>query len=252
LVYFYEKYTDQLHQYYAPKPSRSIISPTYCTSNGYVVFIPDIDYEDGYPGLSAYESVVSGTLDLIARGFIDRDRIGIQGQSWGGYQVAWLITRTNLFKAAMAGAPVSNMTSAYGGIRWESGMVRQFQYEEGQSRIGASLWDRPDLYIENSPLFRADKIETPLLIMANDADGAVPWYQGIELFTALRRLQKPCWLLNYNGDEHNLAKRGNMKDLDIRMMQFFDHYLKGKPAPEWMTKGLPAIDKGRKTGYNID
>lgn len=252
LVYFYEKYTDQLHQYYAPKPSRSIISPTYCTSNGYVVFIPNIDYEDGYPGQSAYESVVSGTLDLIARGFIDRDRIGIQGQSWGGYQVAWLITRTNLYKAAMAGAPVSNMTSAYGGIRWESGMVRQFQYEEGQSRIGASLWDRPDLYIENSPLFRADKIETPLLIMANDADGAVPWYQGIELFTALRRLQKPCWLLNYNGDEHNLAKRGNMKDLDIRMMQFFDHYLKGKPAPEWMTKGLPAIDKGRKKGYNID
>lgn len=137
------------------------------------------------------------------------------------------------------------MTSAYGGIRWESGMVRQFQYETGQSRIGATLWERPELYIENSPLFRADRVETPLLIMSNDGDGAVPWYQGIELFTALRRLQKPVWLLNYNGDEHNLKQRANMKDLDRRMMQFFDHYLKDEPAPEWMKTGVPALKKGK-------
>jgi dipeptidyl aminopeptidase/acylaminoacyl peptidase len=245
LVYFYEKYTDQLHQHYAPRPSRSIISPTYCASNGYVVFIPDINYTDGYPGQSSYESVVSGTLSLISEGYIDKDKIGIQGQSWGGYQVAWLITRTNLFKAAMAGAPVSNMTSAYGGIRWESGMVRQFQYESGQSRIGANLWERPDLYIENSPLFRADKIETPLLIMSNDGDGAVPWYQGIELFTSMRRLQKPVWMLNYNNDEHNLKQRANMMDLDRRMMQFFDHYLKDGTAPEWLKTGVPALEKGK-------
>jgi dipeptidyl aminopeptidase/acylaminoacyl peptidase len=244
LVYFYEKYSDQLHQHYVPKPSRSIISPTYCISNEYVVFIPDINYSNGYPGQSAYHAVVSGTLALISEGFIDKEKIGIQGQSWGGYQVAWLVTRTNLFKAAMAGAPVSNMTSAYGGIRWESGVVRQFQYEAGQSRIGANLWERPDLYIENSPLFRVDKVETPLLIMANDGDGAVPWYQGIELFTALRRLQKPVWMLNYNGDEHNLKQRANMQDLDRRMMQFFDHFLKGEPAPEWMKVGVPALRKG--------
>lgn len=245
LIYFYEKYSDDIHQHYVPKPSRSIISPTYCTSNGYVVFIPDITYTDGYPGQSAYHSVVSGALSLVNEGFIDKDRMGIQGQSWGGYQVAWLVTRTNLFKAAMAGAPVSNMTSAYGGIRWESGMVRQFQYETGQSRIGATLWERPDLYIENSPLFRADMVETPLLIMSNDGDGAVPWYQGIEFFTALRRLQKPVWLLNYNGDEHNLKQRANMKDLDLRMMQFFDHYLKDAPAPEWLKSGVPALKKGK-------
>ncbi len=245
LIYFYEKYSDNIHQHYAPKPSRSIISPTYCISNGYVVFIPDINYTDGYPGQSSYESVVSGALSLASENFIDKVKMGIQGQSWGGYQVAWLITRTKLFKAAMAGAPVSNMTSAYGGIRWESGMVRQFQYEAGQSRIGANLWERPDLYIENSPLFRVDRVETPLLIMANDGDGAVPWYQGIELFTALRRLQKPTWMLNYNGDEHNLMQRANMKDLDMRMMQFFDHYLKDAPAPEWIKSGVPALKKGK-------
>ncbi len=250
LIYFYEKYADKLHQHYVPKPSRSIISPTYCSSNGYLVFIPDISYRDGFPGQSALDAIVSGTRAIASRGYVDTSRMGLQGQSWGGYQTAWLVTRTNkMFKAAMAGAPVSNMTSAYGGIRWESGVVRQFQYEEGQSRIGATLWERPDLYIENSPLFKADKIETPLLIMSNDGDGAVPWYQGIELFTALRRLGKPVWLLNYNGDEHNLSRRANMKDLDIRMMQFFDHYLKDAPAPEWMIKGIPAIDKGKKTGF---
>lgn len=250
LVYFYEKYSDQLHQHYVPKPSRSIISPTYCSSNGYLVFIPDIIYHDGYPGQSALDAILSGTRAMAELGFVDTTRMGLQGQSWGGYQTAWLVTRTNKFRAAMAGAPVSNMTSAYGGIRWESGMVRAFQYEEGQSRIGATLWERPDLYIENSPLFGADKVETPLLIMSNDGDGAVPWYQGIELYSALRRLGKPVWLLNYNGDEHNLARRANMKDLDIRMMQFFDYYLKDAPAPEWLINGLPAIDKGKKTGFD--
>ena len=250
LVYFYEKYSDQLHQHYVPKPSRSIISPTYCSSNGYLVFIPDIRYHDGYPGQSALDAIISGTNAITELGFVDSTRMGLQGQSWGGYQTAWLVTRTNKFRAAMAGAPVSNMTSAYGGIRWESGMVRAFQYEEGQSRIGATLWERPDLYLENSPLFGADKVETPLLIMSNDGDGAVPWYQGIELYSALRRLGKPAWLLNYNGDEHNLARRANMKDLDTRMMQFFDYYLKDAPAPQWLINGLPALDKGKKTGFD--
>ena len=126
-----------------------------------------------------------------------------------------------------------------------------FQYEETQSRIGGSLWERPDLYLENSPLFRADRINTPLLIMHNDHDGAVPWYQGIELFTALRRLEKPAWMLVYNGENHNLNNWADRKDLSIRMMQFFDHYLKGSPAPDWMTRGIPATRKGKDLGYGF-
>jgi dipeptidyl aminopeptidase/acylaminoacyl peptidase len=143
------------------------------------------------------------------------------------------------------------MTSAYGGIRWESGMSRMFQYEHTQSRIGGTLWEKPMHYIENSPLFRAPDIQTPLLMMANDNDGAVPWYQGIELFTALRRLDKPVWMLSYNGEPHNLKGESwaNRMDLDKRMFQFFNHYLKGDPMPEWMDKGLPAILKGKETGY---
>ncbi|MFN8206540.1 MAG: prolyl oligopeptidase family serine peptidase [Bacteroidales bacterium] len=250
LVYFYERNSDLLYSWSNPSPSRSTINRPYCVSNGYVVFVPDITYETGYPGRSAYDAVVSGTMAMLAQfPFIDKTRLGMNGQSWGGYQVAWLVTRTDLFKCAIAGAPVSNMTSAYGGIRWESGKSRMFQYEEAQSRIGGTLWDKPLLYLENSPLFSVNTIHTPLLIMHNDADGAVPWYQGIELYMALRRLQKPCWMLSYNNEQHNLTRRANMMDLSIRMMQFYDHYLQDKPMPEWMSKGIPAMDKGKNKGY---
>lgn len=252
IIYYYEKNSEGLYRHSAPKPSQSTINRTFYCSNGYLVFIPDITYKIGYPGQSAYDAIVSGVYHLAnTRPYVDLKKVGLQGQSWGGYQTAWLITRTDLFAAAMAGAPVSNMTSAYGGIRWETGVSRMFQYEHTQSRIGATLWEKPMHYIENSPLFRAPDIHTPLLMMANDNDGAVPWYQGIELFTALRRLDKPVWMLSYNGEPHNLKGESwaNRMDLDKRMFQFFNHYLKGNPMPEWMDKGLPAIMKGKKTGY---
>lgn len=252
LIYFYERMSSGLHRHYIPSPSRSTINFPWCVSNGYVVFVPDIKYKNGYPGESAFNCVISGTEAMSDQfSFIDKDHMGIQGQSWGGYQVAYLVTRTNIYAAAMAGAPVSNMTSAYGGIRWESGMSRMWQYEESQSRIGTTLWDKTELFIENSPLFYVPEIQTPLLIMHNDNDGAVPWYQGIELFTALRRMNKPAWMLVYNNEEHNLEKWPNRIDLSIRMMQFFDHYLKEAPEPEWMSEGIPAIRKGVKNGYNL-
>lgn len=244
VVYFYEQLSDNLHAYVAPA-GRNVINPTVYASNGYLVFEPDIHYTEGYPGASALKSIVPGVQALIRRGFVDPNAVGIQGQSWGGYQAAYIITRTPLFRAAMAGAPVANMTSAYGGIRWQTGLARAFQYETGQSRIGGSLWERPWHYIENSPLFSADRITTPLLIMHNDSDGAVPWYQGIEMFVAMRRLGKEVYLINYNGDEHNPTKRANQIDVSVRMMQFFDHHLRGRPAPEWMVRGIPFLQKGR-------
>ena len=251
VFYFYEKNADGIYSYKQPAPSASTINIPYFVSNGYLVFDPNIYYKTGQPGESAYNSVVSAAKYLGKFSWVDSTRMGIQGQSWGGYQVAYLVTRTNMFKAAGAGAPVSNMTSAYGGIRWGTGIVRQFQYEKTQSRIGATLWQRPDLYLKNSPLFAADKINTPLLIMHNDADGAVPWYQGIELFSALRRLGKKVWMLQYNGEDHNLVERRNRKDLSIRLSQFFDYYLKSAKAPEWLLHGVPAVDKGRNWGLEI-
>ena len=252
IVYFYERNSDNLHQYHTPAAGRSIINFSFYVSRGYLIFIPDIPYRTGYPGQSAANAVLPGVQHLIKQGFVDEKAIGTQGHSWGGYQVAYLVTQTNLFACAESGAPVSNMTSAYGGIRWGSGMSRMFQYEKTQSRIGAPLWEARQRYIENSPLFYADKITTPLLILHNDQDGAVPWYQGIELFVAMRRLSKPAWLLNYNGDPHWVMSRENRLDFATRMQQFFDHYLKGAPAPVWMTKGVPAVDKGKKFGLELD
>ena len=252
MIYFYEKNAETLYSYRAPSPSRSTVNIPMYVSNGYAVFIPDIVYKDGHPGESAYNCICSGAEAMCDQfDFLDRDRMAIQGQSWGGYQVAYLVTRTGMFKAGGAGAPVGNMTSAYGGIRWESGVVRAMQYEHGQSRIGKSLWDEGglELYIENSPIFHADKVTTPVLIMSNDADGAVPWYQGIEFFSDLRRLGKPAWLLQYNDEAHNLVERRNCKDLSIRLQQFFDHYLKGAPMPVWMKYGVPTHRKGQEFGF---
>lgn len=251
IVYFYEKNADQLHAYKSPFPSASVINFSEYVSNGYVIFVPDIVYKEGNPGKSAFNCIVSGTKSIVEKGFINEKKIGLQGQSWGGYQTAFLITQTDMYAAAMAGAPVTNMTSAYGGIRWESGLSRAFQYEKGQSRIGKTLWEDREAYIRNSPLFFADKVKTPLLMMNNDADGAVPWYQGIEFYIALRRMEKPVWLLNYNNEAHNLTKRPNKVDLSRRMLQFFNCYLKDEPMPQWMKEGVPAIQKTKLTGYEL-
>lgn len=251
IVYFYEKLSDGLNRYIAPAPTPSRLNISYFVSNGYLVFAPDISYEDGHPGQSAVEFINSGVEYLKKNSWVNSKKIGIQGQSWGGYQVSYLITQNNLYAAAWAGAPVVNMTSAYGGIRWSSGMNRQFQYEKSQSRIGKTLWEAPELYLENSPLFHLDKVTTPVVIMSNDKDGAVPWYQGIEMFTALRRLDKKVWLLNYNNDDHNLTKRQNKKDIQIREQQFFDYYLKDAKAPVWMTRGIPSTLKGKDWGFEL-
>lgn len=252
IFYFYERNSDGLYTYKTPSPSASIINISYFVSNGYLVFDPNIYYKKGEPGEAAYNSVVSAAQMLAKNKWVNSKKMAIQGQSWGGYQVAYLVTRTNMFAAAGAGAPVANMTSAYGGIRWGSGMNRQFQYEKTQSRIGATLWERPDLYIKNSPLFTADKVNTPLLLMHNDEDGAVPWYQSIEYFTALKRLGKKVWLLQYNGEDHNLVQRKNRKDLSRRLSDFFDYYLKDAPPAKWIIKGVPAVDKGRDWGFEVE
>ncbi len=251
LVNFYERSSDGLHNHRAPSPGRSSINYSFYTSRGYIIFNPDIVYRDGYPGESAYNAVIPGITSLIDKGFIDKDKIGAQGHSWGGYQVAHLATKTDIFAAIESGAPVVNMISAYGGIRWDSGLSRQFQYEHTQSRIGGTPWEYPMRYIENSPIYNMDKVNTPILIMHNDKDGHVPWYQGIEYFTALRRLGKPTWLLNYNGARHWPLKMQNRKDFNIRMAQFFDYYLKDTAKPTWMERGVPAIEKGIKQGYEL-
>src|SRR5689334_10160728 len=245
IVYIYEKLSQGVHQFRNPGPGTSI-NPTYYVSNGYLVFMPDIVYTIGYPGPSALKCVLPGVQAVVDKGYVNENAIGIQGHSWGGYQIAYMVTQTNRFKAAAPGALVANMTSAYSGIRWGTGLPRQFQYERSQSRIGGSLWDYPLRYLDNSPIFRADKVETPLLMIHNDEDDAVPWYQGIEFFLALRRLGKEAYMFTYNGEKHGLRKRINQKDYTRRLQEFFDHFLKGAPAPEWMEKGIPYLQREKE------
>ena len=191
-------------------------------------------------------SVVPAVQKALSLGFVDPNRVGIQGHSWGGYQITYLVTRTNLFRAAQAGASVSNMVSAYGGIRYGTGISRAFQYERTQSRIGVPPWERPQLYQENSPIFLVDRVQTPYLTLHNDADGAVPWTQAIEFFTALRRLGKEAYLFNYNGEDHGLSKRENQKHWTVHMAEFFDHYLLGAARPAWMDAPVPYLERGTR------
>ena len=245
VVYIYERLSQGLHQFRNPGPGTSI-NPTYYVSNGYLVYMPDIVYTIGYPGQSAMKCVLPGIQAVVDKGFVNEKAIGIQGHSWGGYQIAYMVTQTNRFRAAAPGALVANMTSAYSGIRWGTGLPRQFQYERSQSRIGGSLWEYPLRFLENSPIFRADRVETPLLMIHNDEDDAVPWYQGIEYFLALRRLGKEAYMFSYNGEKHGLRKRINQKDYTRRLQEFFDHFLKGAPAPEWMEKGIPFLQREKE------
>ena len=249
MVNFYERNSETLYNYRMPEPHRSTIDYHLYNSNEYVIFNPDIRYVDGYPGESCYNCLMPGITMMIAKGYINEKGIGAQGHSWGGYQVAYLATRTNLFSAIESGAPVVNMFSAYGGIRWGSGMARSFQYEHTQSRLGATPWSSPLRYLENSPLFTMDKVQTPILIMHNDADGHVPWYQGIEYFVAMKRLGKPCWLLNYTGEPHWPMHMANRIDFQRRMFQFFNHYLKKEKMPKWMSEGVPAVEQPFELGY---
>jgi dipeptidyl aminopeptidase/acylaminoacyl peptidase len=244
MVYIYEKLTDRVNRYVEPRPGHSI-NITYYVSNGYLVLTPDIVYTVGYPGQSALKCVLPAIQAVVDKGIVDENAIGIQGHSWGGYQIAYMVTQTKRFRAVAAGAPVADMISAYDGIRWGTGLPRQFQYERTQSRIGGSIWQYPTRFIENSPIFWADRVQTPVMLLHNDADDAVPWYQGIEFYLALRRLGKEVYLFVYNGEPHGLRRRADQKDYTIRLQEYFDHYLKGAPAPDWMVKGVPYIEKDK-------
>lgn len=252
IVNFYERSSDGLYRHRAPEPHRSTINYSYYANKGYVIFNPDVAYEIGDPGASAYNAVVSGVEALSKNQYVDQTRIGVQGHSWGGYQIAHLLNKTDVFKCAESGAPVVNMVSAYGGIRWGSGMSRMFQYEKTQSRLGKTLWEDPETYLRNSPIFDLDKTNTPVLILHNDNDSAVPWYQGIEYYMALRRLGKPAWFLNYNGEPHWPLKWHNRLDFNKRMEQFFAHYLLDQPMPKWMKNGVGIKDKGINQGFEIE
>lgn len=241
IVYYYEKMSQSLHQYSSPDYPGGAWHPNVYTSNGYAVFMPDIVYTLDDPGMSAVWCVLPAVKAAIQTGVIDENAIGIQGHSWGGYQTCFLATQTNMFKAAAAGAPLTNLVSMYDLIYWNAGIGNMPIFESSQGRFRGGPWENWDAYLRNSPVYHVKKVTTPILLMHNDKDGAVDFTQGIEFYSALRRLKKPVILLQYIGENHGLMKTENRKDYAVRMMEFFDHHLKGKTAPAWMKDGIEKL-----------
>ena len=251
IFHYYEKKSDRLNVYLKPGYAINEINIPWFVSKGYLVFTPDIYYKIGHAGESAFNSVVSAAKYLSKFPWIDTLKMGLQGHSFGGYETNYIITHSNIFCAAISAAGISDMISSSGGLS-HGGISRQPLYESGQNRMGVLVWRRSDLYFENSPIFNVDKVSTPLLIMHNKNDDAVPFAQGVELFTALRRLGKKVWMLQYDEERHTLHGKKQILDYTIRMTQFFDHYLKEAPAPKWMTRGIPVSMKGVDDGLDLD
>jgi len=242
ITYIYERLTDDLNTYTMPGfPSGGFNKALY-TSNGYAVLMPDIKYKLNDPGMSAVACVVPAVKAAIATGIVDEKNVAIHGHSWGGYQTSFLITQTNIFKAAAAGAPLTNMISMYSLIYWNSGGTNQAIFEASQGRLTPGYWDNWDAFARNSPVYHIKKVQTPLLLLHNDKDGAVDFTQGIEYYNGLRRLNKPVVMITYKGENHGIAKLPNRKDYAVRMMEYFDYMLKGKPAPDWWSKGVNRLD----------
>ncbi|WP_028296359.1 S9 family peptidase [Olivibacter sitiensis] len=242
ITYIYERLTDGLNGYAMPDFSRTGFNRSLYTSNGYAVLMPDIAYKLNDPGMSAVACVVPAVEAAVATGIVDKDNVAIHGHSWGGYQTSFLITQTNIFKAAAAGAPLTNMISMYSLIYWNSGGTNQAIFEASQGRLTPGYWDNWEAFTRNSPIYYIKNVQTPLLLLHNDKDGAVDFTQGIEYYNGLRRLKKPVVMITYNGENHGLAQLPNRKDYSVRMMEYFDHFLKGKPAPDWWTKGIDRLD----------
>ncbi|MEP7273655.1 MAG: prolyl oligopeptidase family serine peptidase, partial [Acidobacteriota bacterium] len=239
MVYIYEKLSDGLNRYVPP--SANGFNKSVYTSQGYAVLMPDITYKLNDPGMSAVWCVLPALEAAIKTGVVDRANVAIHGHSWGGYQTAFLITQTNAFKAAIAGAALTDMISMYNLIYWNSGGGNMAIFESSQGRFTGSPVDNIEAYIRNSPVFHAKNVKTPLLLLHNDKDGAVDFTQGIEYFSQLRRMQKPVVMLQYKGENHGLAVPANRKDYTIRMREFLDYHLKGKPAPKWLMDGVPLL-----------
>jgi dipeptidyl aminopeptidase/acylaminoacyl peptidase len=183
--------------------------------------------------------VVPAVDAVIARGDVDPARVGITGHSWGGYQTTFLATVSDRFAAAVAGAPLTELYSMYLSIYWNTGSTDARIFEISQGRMEVPPWEDLDSYLANSPVHHIRNMQTPLLMAFGDKDGAVDWQQGIVMYNAARREDKDFVLLVYPGENHGLAKKPNQIDYHRRSLEWFGHYLKGEPAPDWMVRGVP-------------
>ena len=246
IVYTYEILSNRLHWYVSPS-ERSYYNFSVFTHNGYFVLLPDIVYRARDPGRSAVEAVEPAVQSIVERGLVDPARIGLVGHSWGGYQAAYIPTQTNIFAAAVAGAPLTNFLSMMGAIHWNPGLPETSHWETGQARMEVPFWEDFEAHVRNSPAAFVNQLETPMLMMFGDADGVVDWHQGIEFYNFARRAGKKDFvLLVYPGEDHSLRQKQNQIDYQRRILQWFGHYLKGKEAPTWITDGVSHLERNKE------
>jgi dipeptidyl aminopeptidase/acylaminoacyl peptidase len=242
VVYLYEKLSDGLHSFVNPS-ERSYYNGTALTQQGYFYFQPDIVFQPREPGVSVVECVTAAVKKVVDRGVVDAGKVGVMGHSWGGFDAMYLATHSNIFAAAVSGAGISNLISNYGNGHWSSGIAETDHIETGQQRMVVPLYEDLQAYIRNSAVFGIPTMTTPLLLEAGDNDGTVYWHQSVELYNIARRAKKNVVMLVYNGEDHGLRVKKNQIDYHRRIGQWFAHYLKGEPAPEWIKSGVPAISR---------
>ena len=244
IVYMYETLSDSVHDFSAPS-ERDYYNPASFITQGYVYLQPDIIFRPRDPGVSVVESVVPAVQKVVQMGVADAAKVGTLGHSWGGFDSAFLATNSTTFAASVAGAPIVNLVSNYGNFHWNNGIAETDHIETGQQRMEVPLYADLNAYLRNSAVFKANTMTTPLLIEVGDVDGVVFWHQGLELYNIARRAGKPVVLLQYVGENHPVRKRANQIDYHYRILEWFDHYLKGTPAASWITDGERYIDRER-------
>ena len=242
IVYHYELLSQGLHQYQVPDPTRYYNQQIW-SQEGYFVFRPDIVYRDRRPGQSNVETLRPAVAAVLETGLVDPERVGLIGHSWGGYQTTFFVTQDDLFASAVAGAPLTNLMSMYLSFYWNSGGTDARIFEISKGRMQVPWWEDWDSYFNNSPVHHIENLDTPLLMMFGTEDGAVEFNQGVEFYNAARRAGKHMVLLVYEGENHGLAEEPNQLDYQNRILEWFGHYLKGEPAPDWITKGVPYLQQ---------
>lgn len=254
IINYYEEKTSEKNSFLYPSLISGDINIPWFVSRGYLVLQPDIYFEQGLSGKNALDFVNALADTLVNIKFVDSTKLGLMGHSFGGFETLFIITHNNRFKAAVAGAPIADLVSG-ANMLTPNGLfpdLTRYHIEKAQLRMGTTMWEKPALHILNSPIFQTDKVATPLLIMHNQSDRNVPFAQGMEFFLSMRRLGKPCWLLEYDGEAHTLNTEANKLDYTIRLTQFFDHFLKDLSAPFWMLEGQKYKNNNYGRGYELD
>jgi len=244
LVDFYEKMSQNLHAYPTPIFRDTPMIAGY-VSAGYLVLLPDIHYRLGATHSQMLECINLAIDEVERMGYVDPERIGLHGHSFSGQGAAYIATHSDRFAAIVPGAAATNLVSDFNQL-WKSSGTNQHGYDTyGQGRFGTNPYDDLELFLDQSATPNAATMDTPLLILHGTADGSVEWLQAMEFFNGLRWFGKNVILASYPGEPHHLTKYENQKDFQIRMRQFYDHYLWGRPAPRWMTDGRPFLQKER-------